>query len=205
MGSVTSAFAVWASAVEPCIGESVCGDRCLVEPDRDGMLIAAVDGVGHGHEAARAAVVALESLQRAGEGSPESLLTRCHEALRGTRGAVVIVARYDARERTLAWTGVGDVLGALVRADPRARPRIEVLMPRAGVAGHRLPQTSAGLLAVGGGDTLVLATDGVRDDFIGSVDLTTDPGLLAERILARHRKGRDDALVLVVRFNGAGT
>jgi hypothetical protein len=52
------------------------------------------------------------------------------------------------------------------------------------------------------GDTLVLVTDGIRDDFAEQLTANGAVGPSAERILARYAKGTDDALVLLVRYTG---
>ena len=53
-------------------------------------------------------------------------------------------------------------------------------------------------------DVVVLATDGINRTFLGGLLRPLDsPQHLAERILRRHGKGTDDALVLVTRYRGA--
>jgi hypothetical protein len=53
-------------------------------------------------------------------------------------------------------------------------------------------------------DTIVLATDGIRPEFSDMLVPGDEPQAIADRILARYRKGTDDALVLVVRCLGDG-
>jgi hypothetical protein len=50
------------------------------------------------------------------------------------------------------------------------------------------------------GDTLVFATDGISTDFRRELVWSLPPQNAAERILARHGKTTDDALVLVARY-----
>jgi hypothetical protein len=52
------------------------------------------------------------------------------------------------------------------------------------------------------GDTLVMATDGVRSGFAADLPLHGSPQALADEILARDGKRTDDALVLVARYLG---
>jgi hypothetical protein len=54
------------------------------------------------------------------------------------------------------------------------------------------------------GDTLIFATDGIREGFTEGLALSDPPQQLADRILARYTKGTDDALVLVARHAGWG-
>jgi negative regulator of sigma-B (phosphoserine phosphatase) len=190
----------WATAGRPLLGERESGDLHLVEPFSAGVLFAALDGLGHGDEAALAARVAVDRLRpHAGDGVI-ALVQRCHEALVETRGVAMSLASFDAREGTLAWLGVGNVEGVLVRADRDAdRPR-ELLMLRGGVVGYRLPALRAAELSVAPGDVLVFATDGVDSAFASEATVGEEPQLLADRILGKWGKATDDALVLVARF-----
>jgi phosphoserine phosphatase RsbX len=57
----------WAVAVRPAPGEDVCGDLHLVAPASDSVLLAVVDGLGHGGEAVAAAAAAIDILERHAE------------------------------------------------------------------------------------------------------------------------------------------
>jgi phosphoserine phosphatase RsbX len=52
------------------------------------------------------------------------------------------------------------------------------------------------------GDTIIFATDGVQRNFVDSLAPHDSAQQLADRILAHHSKGSDDALVLVARYKG---
>jgi phosphoserine phosphatase RsbX len=99
---------------------------------------------------------------------------------------------------------VGNVDGVLLRERPAptARTAEERLIPRGGVVGHHLPPLDASTLRVARGDTLVLATDGLRDGFAEDLKRGDEAGPMAELILARHAKRTDDALVVVARYLG---
>jgi hypothetical protein len=73
-----------------------------------------------------------------------------------------------------------------------------------GVVGLQLPPLRAFVIPVSLGDTLILATDGIRSGFAEGLPPEEPPQQLADRILARDAKGTDDALVLVVRYLGLG-
>jgi hypothetical protein len=181
--------------------EHVSGDAAVVQPFAGGVLVAVLDGLGHGPEAAAASRAATRILA-AHAGEPiAALVTRCHDALRGTRGTVLSLASFDARAATMTWGGVGNVEGVLVRGDA-ARPGREVLTPRGGVVGYVLTPVRTAVLPVRPGDTLLLATDGIRGGFTDGVDLSRRPREVADEILARHARGSDDALVLVARYLG---
>lgn len=187
-----------ASSVRP--GDEVCGDREVVCRFDGGAVIAAVDGIGHGEQAAAAARTAAQVIAHDPHESPIELLQRCHAALRHTRGVVLSVASLDLRHGSLRWAGVGNVTGVVWRGDSgRYAPREELLL-RAGVVGlGELPVLYPVIIPWQLRDTLVFATDGIRANFPDGLLMSGSSQALADRILAQHRHGNDDALVLVVR------
>ena len=194
----------WAVATLALEGEHESGDLHLVTHFDRGALVAAIDGLGHGPEAAVAARSAAEALERHPGKPVTELFERCHESLRGTRGAVITLASFDGPAETMSWAGVGNIEGTLLRAHPGGgRPRESVMLV-GGVPGHQLPVLRANELAVSSGDTLVLATDGVRGGYLDLVDAGEPPQQLADHLLAEYGKGTDDALVLVARYLGTG-
>ena len=184
----------------PLPGQAECGDMALVQDFEDGTLVAAVDGIGHGAEAANAARIAVAALERDARDPVISLVFRCHEALRGTRGVVMSLASYNERHGLLTWIGIGNVAGVLLRRTPASGVTHESLLLRAGVVGSQLPPLQASMIPVAKGDTLVFATDGVRSDFMTSVLLGGPARTGAERILREFGKGTDDGLAVVVRI-----
>ena len=192
----------WGVATLTLPGERESGDLHLVKPVRAGVLVSVVDGLGHGAEAAAAARAAVAALNRHAQESVLPLLQRCHQALAGTRGVVVSVALFDRADGSMTWLGVGNVEGVLLYADSGRRRGRERLVTRGGIVGSELPPLRAEVLAVAPGDTLILATDGIRSGFADDLAIDGPPQQLADQILARSGKGTDDALVLVARYLG---
>jgi hypothetical protein len=192
----------WGAATRMLRGESESGDRHLVRPFPDGVLLAAVDGIGHGHEAALAAGLAIETLEDHAAETLEAILDRCHERLRGTRGVVMSLASYSPRDRTLAWLGVGNVEGLLLRDGAGHGEKREWLLPHRGVVGGHLPALQASTLAMESGGLLVFATDGIDIGFAEGLAGREAPQALADLILKQHGKVTDDATVLVARLRG---
>src|SRR5712691_7308588 len=193
----------WGVASQMLAGEVESGDKHVVKIFPHGALLAAVDGLGHGEEAAAAANMAVRFLQTSENESLITLLKRCHERLRSTRGVVISLAAFNAVDETMTWVGVGNVEGVLLRAAPAVDPGCESLVLRSGVVGSRLPLLHASIVPVMRGDTLIFATDGIRTEFAQRLALDGGPQQLADRILAQYAKGTDDALVLVARYVGA--
>jgi serine/threonine protein phosphatase PrpC len=186
-------------------GEDESGDRHLVCSNQNGVLVAAIDGIGHGKEAAKAAKTAT-SILKTGVNEPViSLIEQCHEGLRSTRGVVLSVASIDLSHGMMTWLGVGNVQGVLMRPSAKKRYVQEMLLLRAGVVGSQLPPLQATVLPIAQGDTLLFATDGIRGAFVESLSARENPQRAADRILEKYRSGNDDALVLVVRLTGTLT
>jgi hypothetical protein len=189
-----------AKSILPGQGES--GDRHVVCCGGGGILIAAIDGIGHGGEAANAAEAAMAILKASPQEPVISLLERCHEGLRSTRGVVLSLASIDPKHGLMTWLGVGNVQGVLMRAGAQKGSVGEVLLLRGGVVGSQLPALQAAVLPIRKGDTLVFVTDGIRGEFVEGLSALESPQRAADRILKQHGRGDDDALVLVVRLTG---
>jgi phosphoserine phosphatase RsbX len=187
-------------AMRPLAGEFSCGDVPVATPLARGLLVAAVDGVGHGADAASAAQMAAGILQEHAEEALVSLVMRCHEALRKGRGAVMSIAAVDARRGVVTWIGVGNVIGALLHG-PGSEVAEKDLLLRGGVVGATsLPALQPEVVEVSPGDTLVLATDGIASAFSRDLARNLPPQRAADAILQRHGTETDDALVVVMRF-----
>jgi len=193
----------WGVAMLALPGQAESGDLHLVRPFPHGVLVAAVDGLGHGPAAAAAAQTAVSILERYAHEPLLPLMRRCHQGLMKTRGVVMSLASFQMLDGTMTWLGVGNVESMLLRADADASPRSEVLLLRGGVVGYQLPPLRAPVLPVARGDTLILATDGIRSGFAQGLILSDPPQQIADRILATHSKGTDDALVLVAAISEA--
>lgn len=191
----------WAVAAQPIDGERQCGDQSVVVAFPGGVLVGVIDGAGHGPLAEEAALRAVRTLAARPELPVDELIRRCHAALRDTRGAVISLV--SVRWHVASWIGVGNVEGGVIRAAGGAP---EALLLRAGIVGQHLPALLPSPVRLGPGDSLVLVTDGVRHGF--DEEVRRFPGLpvgmLASAILASHRRGTDDALVLVARMRIEG-
>jgi phosphoserine phosphatase RsbX len=192
----------WGVASRPKPGQTVSGDLHLVQPLEHGVLLAVVDGLGHGDEATAAARLAVEQLERHAQEPVTELYQRCHQALTRTRGVVMTVTVLDLRRNTLTWLGVGNVEDVLLRADTTMTPATESVLLRGGVVGYRLPALHASVIPIMPGDLIIFSTDGIRGGFTEWVNPNDKPQQIADRILDRHFKGNDDGLVLVARYLG---
>src|SRR5207249_2425217 len=202
METLTSSILEWGVASRAMPGQSNSGDLQVVTSFPSGMLVAALDGIGHGDEAASAASAVRAILEAHAAEPIIALIERCHEGLRATRGVAVSVASFNMPQGLITWMGVGNVQGVLLRRGPSGSGTEESLLLRAGVVGVQLPSLRVSVLSVSAGDTLVFATDGIETDFDRRLARNDRPRQAAESILSRHGKTTDDALVLVARYLG---
>jgi phosphoserine phosphatase RsbX len=197
-------FLDWAVAGRPMAGQELSGDMATVQTSRGRAVLAVIDGLGHGEEAAAAAQVAVQVVERNRSEPLEAILLLAHERLGESRGVAATVVVVEGDTGRMEWLGVGNVDGTLLRADEAARPRTHGVFLGRGVLGYLLPKLHVTpALQLQPGDTLVLATDGVRGDLTAGLRPDVPVGRLAEAILADQATADDDALVLVARYQGA--
>ena len=194
-GVLEYGIATWTLA-----GESVSGDTAVIESANDTTLVAVIDGLGHGAEAASAAWIAAGILrERAGEPLIR-LIEIAHEALGHTRGVAMSLASFRSGDDTMTWLGLGNVKGTLV--DRQKPPRS--IMLASGIVGHELPRLQTKTLSVRRGSLLIMATDGVRNSLGQAIVSSGSAQEIADAILAKRGTGTDDALVVVARYLGIG-
>lgn len=186
---------LWGAVNRAKQGQDVSGDVWMVETlNGSGMLVAVVDGLGGGEEAARAARLAEGVFrERAGRPLPE-LIRLSHEALHTTRGAVAGLLRIDPSQNSASYIGVGNI-GVYVYSRKPIKP-----ISKNGILGYRLPNLLELNYTYDPGDLFVLYSDGVSSHFAQDLrlDIRQPPQALAEQILEHYGKHSDDATVVVV-------
>jgi serine phosphatase RsbU (regulator of sigma subunit) len=200
MEAMTREVVLWGVASRAHVGEVSSGDDFVAGAVPGGFVVGVFDALGHGDEAAVVARIARTVVQENGGGGVTNLIEACHARLAGTRGAAISLARIDTVRSSLTWAGVGNVEASLWRLQPEGDRRVERLLVRSGVVGLHLPALPLEAIVVRPGDTLVMTTDGIREDY--DVDVAQPPQGIADGILRDHAKGTDDALALVVRYQG---
>ena len=197
----------WARAGRPLPSEYTSGDRGLaVDLDGEAALFAVVDGLGHGPDAAAAALRAVETLNAARGKRLEVLIQLCHRVLEGTRGAAMTLARVDFAASTLSWIGVGNVTAELVAKAPTGINVRSSVRLTGGIVGYRIPEIRpAQVVSIRAGDLIVMATDGIAEEYLENIDFSASASVIAEQILSKYGKETDDAMVLTARHRGATT
>jgi serine phosphatase RsbU (regulator of sigma subunit) len=196
-------FVEWGVAGRQRLGETLSGDLHLVKQRENEVLIAVADGLGHGKAAAEAATLALSTVDEHLGEPLVSILEHCSRRLRDTRGAVMSLALLDGVEDSMEWLGVGNVAGLLIRSGADGNRVQESLLSSRGVVGIHLPSVRATAVNVAPGDTIVLATDGIRCGFEDGMVLFDRAEKTAQAILLRDGLETDDALVVVATYQGS--
>jgi hypothetical protein len=184
----------------PVAGEEECGDGWAVESRDNRTVILVVDGLGHGLLAAAAAREAIRVFRNVADNAPDEIVRALHPALRPTRGGAAAVAVIDHADRTLRYTGIGNIAGLVI-----ALGRRQGLVSLSGTLGHSVRKVETFEYTWPPGAMLVLHSDGLKSQW----DLERYPGLsmrhpaLVAGVLYRDfRRERDDTTVFVARDVG---
>ena len=175
-----------------------CGDAGIVIENKGIMLCAIIDGVGHGPNAAIAAVTAKNYIEANSEAPLTEILQGMHEVLKSTQGAVACLCRIDLKSGQLTMAGIGNITCRIFRGLDSER-----LLSREGILGYMVSSPREHSYRLDNADLLLMHSDGVREHF----ELFEYPGILkgnatavAERIVETLGKNNDDASCLAVRF-----
>jgi anti-sigma regulatory factor (Ser/Thr protein kinase) len=181
----------------PKQGETLCGDD-FDALDRNGATaVLLVDGLGHGPAAANCAAAAVEAFRESRSDVPPDVMREVHGALRTTRGAAVVVGRFDWGRGELRFSGIGNIAGFIWNG---SAPRH--LLSHPGIVGHDVRNVRELTYEVDESVLVVLYSDGISthwslESYAGLA--SRDPALIAGVIYRDHKRGRDDATVMVVR------
>jgi len=178
-----------------------CGDAFVIERQDGGdggqpLLVAVVDGLGHGREAAVAAQAAARGVLDHRDLPLDEILRHCDRQLQATRGAAMGVLRLAADGRG-EFCGIGNIEVQSLAGSPAG----VFCLP--GIVGHRLRSVRTMPFTMQTGDIYCLHTDGVssRGNLRGC--LPGVPAAVARCIVDGWGRPHDDATALVIGY-GAG-
>jgi anti-sigma regulatory factor (Ser/Thr protein kinase) len=203
---------IWSQPVPPaeqplgvvCLamqGEPVSGDAWGVEMVRGNRTCLVADGLGHGPDAAKAALAAVRVLANRPDDEPSQVIEACHRALAPTRGAAIAVARVRLSEQRGSFAGVGNVACRVEQGELRRQ-----LVSHNGTVGHNLRRLQQFEFDFPVGALLIFHSDGLATHWnLGEYPglAAKHPGLIAGVLYRDHERGRDDVTVVAIR-NGTG-
>jgi anti-sigma regulatory factor (Ser/Thr protein kinase) len=180
----------------PKRGEEACGDDWSFVVDEKGRgVLTVADGLGHGLAAAEAATRAVAIGAERATDAPAMVVSSIHGGLRSTRGAAVAVAELNGS--AVRFAGLGNISASIVSPDDSRS-----LVSHNGIAGHEMRKIQEFAYEWSPGSLLVMHSDGVssRWDLKRYPGLISrDPSVVAGVLYRDFSRGRDDALVVVVR------
>ncbi|WP_258360020.1 hypothetical protein [Moorella sulfitireducens (nom. illeg.)] len=189
-----SGWQVWA-CWRPHRGYTVGGDFCYACGGGGGLLVAAVDVLGHGEEA----YCSLQGIRRELEEGGENLLDiyrRVEQSASRSRGCALFLSLLN--NHSIDYILVGNLRGWVIN-----RGRFEVLPGQAGIVGGRKLLPAVRSVKINDKSLLMVCSDGIRRSFLpDSYDgkLWYDDGFnLACSVLEQYGIAEDDASVLVGR------
>ncbi len=180
-------------ASRPKPGESACGDQTVIIRDAGWILLAVVDGLGHGPKAELAARTACEFVRQHAAMELVDLLRALDKAITATRGAAVTLVRLWSATGQWRHVAVGNVeLSSLRRLEnhPLTVPGI------VGARVRKVVETQGRLVT---GDVVVLYTDGISSRFDLEPHRSLAAQALAEVLLQKWAKDHDDATCIVIK------
>lgn len=170
-------------------GEVICGDAGAYW-QRDGvMILALVDGLGHGPLAADAAQKAMHFVEHEWTPDVSALFGRCNEVLARTRGAAAAVAVIDPAKLTLTFAGVGNVKAAILD------DAVRLLASDPGIVGGGFSRVTTQSLGLSAGSTVVLWTDGIQGHVAFDEMpqyIRANPEAVCAHLAGRYASERDD-------------
>jgi anti-sigma regulatory factor (Ser/Thr protein kinase) len=183
--------------VVPKPGEVACGDRWCYQERVEGIMVAGIDGLGHGLGAEQAATEACRVFDAEKHRPPQRLMQILHEALRPTRGAAVTLLEVDWDAGRITSVGVGNVAAAMINGTETKR-----IATDNGIVGHVISRPRELVHSCQTDTVVVLHSDGLT----ASWQADRYPGLMQHHaaliagVLYRDcKRGRDDSLIVVIR------
>ena len=184
-------------ASRACLGQRVNGDAFVVQRWADHLLVAVIDGVGHGQHAHRAAAAARGHLETHVRSPLDRLFRGVAGDCQATRGVVMAVARIDVRAKRIQFASVGNIEVRMLHPTQKADLRV-----RRGVLGGRAPPAQVTEQPWPESAWLVMHSDGLNSrwrpadhpDLWGGTARNA-----AHALLSRIARDDDDATVLTVR------
>lgn len=184
-------------ASRPHPGMTLNGDAFTIKRWGHYVLVAVIDGLGHGQYAHRAARTAQDYVNRHYDQSLPELFRGTGRACRATRGVVMALARFNWQQNTLTFATIGNIEARIVESSTPVR-----FLIRRGIIGSNAPSPTVTEHPWYNHYILILHTDGLSthwqwEDFPQLAQ--TSATRIAQELIRKLAKQNDDATVVVVR------
>ncbi len=187
----------YASYSRPCQGEHLNGDLAIIEQRDHLLMLAVIDGLGHGAEAHRVSTTARDFLKGRWSLDVVGTMEKLHHELRGSIGAVAGIAVVDTRTGHARFSGIGNISYRVFG------PRPARLLSMAGNLGHQIRSPREEQHTLTPEDVVVIYSDGIKDRFEQEdypQMLYQSADTVARTMVERFGKPHDDATCVTLRF-----
>jgi anti-sigma regulatory factor (Ser/Thr protein kinase) len=188
------------TAMIPKDGESECGDGFSSLVTDDVIKIFMGDGLGHGPEAAKAVLTAIDSFNQCTEIVPSEIIRRINEAVKKTRGLVGTVAVFTNDDKKWRICGVGNIATRI-----NSQLGVKTYNAYNGIIGLNVPKTLTNLeVGYEEGQHVILCSDGIKsrwDAYKYPAILRYDASVFAVSLLKEFARHTDDMSVAVCKIN----
>jgi anti-sigma regulatory factor (Ser/Thr protein kinase) len=189
------------TAMIPKPGETECGDGFSALVTDDTIKLFMADGLGHGPEAAKAVMTAIESFTNCNEMLPSEIIRKINEDVKKTRGLVGTVAVYTTQEMKWRVCGIGNI-------STRINSHLGSKYYNAynGIIGLNVPNKLMNQeVPFEEGQHVILCSDGIKsrwETYKYPAILRYDASLFAASLLKDFARYTDDMSVAVCKLNG---
>jgi anti-sigma regulatory factor (Ser/Thr protein kinase)/serine/threonine protein phosphatase PrpC len=179
----------------PFKGEKSNGDNVFLKEFDKKIMIAVIDGLGHGFGAEEASQKTVECLDKNYFRDLDYIINQIKADIRKTRGVVMSIALIDHRKKLLNYVGIGNVTTRIYKSPEDIRPVNNNGMIRATVPRFRISQ-----YPWSNENIIVMTTDGVseKNDPDKYPDLINKHPMVIAGVLFRdYARYTDDATIVV--------
>lgn len=178
---------------KPKKNEEYNGDSYFVGEENGFFIGAIADGLGHGIYANDASSLAVDYITNNLVVPLEELIFGCHQALRGSRGVALSIAKIIFAEGGFEFAGVGNV-DCKVHSKESYHP---ITVP--GIVGYNLRKVKTFKYQIQEGDLICLYSDGISSKFDLKKFLELDAQAMADSISNFFARELDDSTVMILK------
>lgn len=178
----------------PRLGEQDNGDTFFIKILPNFTVIAVVDALGHGKEAAMIARIVYNYLRVYYYLPLDEITHICHEALQGTRGSAISICKIHPAPKTLEYIGIGNVEFNVIGSEDLVRA-----YNYHGTLGMHLESVQIQKFPYRSSSTFIMTSDGIGDYRLDGTMLRKQPQDITSEILNQYGKKHDDATILLIR------
>ena len=184
------------AATRPYPGEQLNGDNYLiVNLSSNELLVAVIDGLGHGRHANLASSIAKEQILLKKDQPIDLIMQNVHTALKSTRGAVVGISLINTSKKNLIFSGIGNIEGQV-----NYKNKNKSLISFGGILGHNMRTPRIFEFDYKQGYNLCMYSDGIKSNWKNEeIDWEEHPQTITEKILKNNSRNSDDATIIIIK------